>query len=152
MAADKGSLVKVLIGAGAALLMALMLLACFSLGVYVGHRGLLVGTVENFGARPAAGQQPPQPPTGPVEDLPPGRPALVGRVQAITNEGLFIQTEQGPRLVQVDDDAKVQDHRGQELSLKDLRQGVYVAIFGEFTGDGRRLVAETIVVVPPPQP
>lgn len=152
MGADKGPLRKVLIGAGAALLTALMLLAAFSLGVVVGHRGLLVGTVENFGARPAPGQQPLQPPTGPVEDLPPGRPALVGRVGAITNEGLFIQTQQGPRLVQVDDDARVQDHRGQELSLKELRQGVYVAIFGEFSRDGRRLIAETIVVVPAPQP
>jgi hypothetical protein len=71
---------------------------------------------------------------------------------AITNEGLFIQTQQGPRLVQVDDDAKVQDHTGQELSLEDLRQGMHVAIFGEFSRDGRRLIAESIVVVPPPQP
>lgn len=152
MAKDRGVLHNVLVGAGAALLISVMLLGAFSLGVYVGHRGLLVGTLDNFGARPAPGQGPAQPPTGAAQDLPPGRPALVGRVGAITNEGLFIQTPQGPRLVQVEEDTELQDHRGQGLSLADLQRGMHVAIFGEFSADARRLVAETIVVVPPPQP
>jgi len=118
---------------------------------------------QNFGTAPAPGQrrpeapmgpgqQPPQPPAEPERQLPPGNPALVGRVGAITNEGLFIETAQGPRLVQVEKDTKVQDLEGRELSVHDLRQGIHVAIFGEFGPDGRRLNAQTIVIVPPPRP
>lgn len=151
---------KVLIGAGAALLILVMVLGAFSLGVYVGNRGLLAGTLQDYGARRGPGQQPPQPPAGsgqwtpqspagPQQELPPGRPALVGRLGAITNEGLFIQTPQGPRLVQVDEDTKVQDQQGRELSLDDLQQGMQVAIFGNFSSDGRRLIAETVVIVAP---
>jgi hypothetical protein len=151
---------KIGIGCGAALLIFLMVLGAFSLGVVVGNRGLLMGTVQDFGTRPGVGQQPPQPPTGPGQQppegpelqLPAGKPALVGRVGAITNEGLFLQTPQGPRLVEVEKETGVQDQRGQELSLSDLRQGMHVAIFGEFSRDGRRLTAENIIVLPPPQP
>ena len=154
---------KIAMGCGATLLIFLMVLGAFSLGVYVGNRGLLVGTLQNFGTGPAAGQRPLQPRTGPVQQplqdpgvlepqLPPGSPALVGRLGAITNEGLFLETPQGPRLVEVGEDTQVQDRRGQKLSLSDLRQGMQLAIFGEFSRDGRRLTAETIVILPLPQP
>ncbi len=154
---------KVLIGAGAAMLILVMVLAAFSVGVYVGNRGLLVGTLRDFGARLAQEQAPAQPairpeqqlpeaPVGPAQGLPLGPPALVGRVGAVTNEGLIIQTPQGPRLVEVDTDTEVRDVEGQELSLMNVRQGMQVAVFGEFSPNGRRLNAETILVLPPAQP
>jgi hypothetical protein len=153
MSARRETRRKVLIGAGVALLMGMMVLAAFSLGVYVGHQGLLVGTLENFGARAAPDQpRPPQEPSQPAQDLPAGRPALSGKVGGVTNEGLFVRTPQGLRLVQVDDETRVRDRQGRELSLSDLRPDVDVVVFGEFSEDGRTLMARVIVLVPPAQP
>jgi hypothetical protein len=152
MSADSGALRKVLLGIGATVLIALMVLAAFSLGVYVGHGRLLVGTLGNFGAQPAPDQRPPQAPSGPAADLPTARPALVGRIGGVTNEGLLVRTQRGPRLVQVDEDTRVRDRQGRELALGDLRRGTDVAVFGRFSEDGRTLSAETVVLVPPPQP
>jgi hypothetical protein len=130
----------------------MMVLAAFSVGVFVGYQGLLVGTLGNFGARPVADQRPAQAPSVPSPDLPAVRPALTGSVGGVTNEGLFVRTPQGPRLVRVDDDTRVRDRQGRELSLSDLQLGVQVAIFGEFSEDGRTLTAQVIVLVPPVQP
>ncbi len=140
---------KMLVGAGAALLVGMMVLAAFSLGVYVGHQGLLVGTLDNFGARavadqPAAAQQP----SGPAQELPAGTPALVGKVGGITNEGLFVRTVGGLRLVEVGEETRIRNGQGQELAMSDLRPGANVLVFGKFSEDGRSLIAETIVLVP----
>jgi hypothetical protein len=137
-----------LLGAGAALLVGMMVLAAFSLGVYVGHQGLLVGTLDNFGARavadqPAAVQQP----SGPAQELPAATPALVGKVGAITNEGLFVRTMGGLRLVEVGEETRIRNGRGQTLSTSDLRPGANVVVFGEFSEDGRTLLANVIVLV-----
>lgn len=153
MSARSQTLHKVGIGAGAALLIGIMVLGAFSLGVFVGHQGLLVGTVGNLGARPAVDQPAPQAvPSAPLQDLPAGRAALVGTVGGVTNEGLFVRTLQGPRLVEVDEETRVRDRQGRELSFSDLRPGMQVSIFGEFSEDGRTLTAHTIVVVPLAQP
>jgi len=127
-------------------------LAAFSLGVYVGHEGLLVGNVENFGSRPAPDQPPPQAPLRDGQDLPPGRPTLTGKVGGITDEGLFVRAPQGLRLVEVNQETVVQDHQGRPLEITTLRQGVHIAVFAQFSADGRRLMADTIVLVPSPQP
>ena len=129
----------------------MMVLAAFSLGVYVGHEGLLVGTLDDFGARRVPDQRSPQAPLGPTQELPAGRPALVGKVGGITNEGLFVRTAQGPRLVEVNEETRVVGGQGRDLALADLRQGADVAVFGEFSDDGRTLIAEAIVLVPQPQ-
>lgn len=152
MGADRGALGKVFLGIGAALLISLMVLASFSLGVFVGHQGLLMGSLGNFGARPAPDQKPPQAPSGQPEGLPEGRPALVGKLGGITNEGLFVRTAEGVRLVQVNEQTRVRDRQGGELPLEKLRQGVDVAVFGEFSENGRTLTAQTIVVLPLPLP
>jgi hypothetical protein len=52
----------------------------------------------------------------------------------------------------VDDDTRVQDGQRQELSSGDLRHGMHMAIFGEFSSDDRRSIAVTIVVVRPAAP
>jgi hypothetical protein len=152
MTSSRGILRKILIGAGACLLISMMALATFSFGVYVGHEGLLVGSLEAFGSRAAPDQAPPQAPRRDGQDLPPGRPALTGKVGGITNEGLFVRAPQGLRLVEVDEETLVQDHQGRSLEITALRQGMYVAVFGQFSGDGRSLMADTIVLVPSPQP
>jgi hypothetical protein len=149
MSARREMLRKVLVGAGAALLLGMMVLAAFSLGVYVGHRGPLVGTLDNFGARPVADQQvPPQTSSEAAQDLPAGTPALSGKVGSITNEGLFVRTAGGLRLVEVDEETRLRDRQGRALSLSDLRTGVNVVVFGEFSEDGRSLIADVIVLLP----
>jgi hypothetical protein len=153
MDARRAILRKTLVGAGAALLVGMMVLAAFSLGVYVGHQGLLVGTLDNFGARavadqPAAVQQP----SGPAQELPAATPALVGKVGAITNEGLFVRTIGGLRLVEVGEETRIRNGRGQTLSMSDLRPGANVVVYGEFSEDGRTLLANVIVSVPAAQP
>ncbi|HUW96481.1 MAG TPA: hypothetical protein VMW58_11905 [Anaerolineae bacterium] len=152
MSADQGAFRKVLLGMGAVLLISLMVLASFSLGVYVGHQGLLVGSLGNFGARPEGGQRPSQSPSGQPEGLPEARPQLVGRMGGLTNEGLFVRTADGLRLVQVNEQTRVRDRQGGELPLEKLRHGVNVAVFGEFSEDGRTLTAHTIILVPLPLP
>ena len=130
----------------------MMVVAAFSLGVYVGHEGLLVGSLEDFGSRAAPDQAPPQAPPGDVQDLPLGRPTLTGKVGGITNEGLFVRAPRGLRMVEINQETVVQDHQGRALEISTLRQGMYIAVFGQFSADGRRLVADTIVLVPSPQP
>jgi len=152
MSAGQGALGKVLLGMGAVLLISLMILTSFSLGVYVGHQGLLMGSLGNFGARPEGGQRPPQSPSGQPEALPEARPQLVGKMGGLTNEGLFVRTADGIRLVQVNEQTRVRDRQGGELLLEKLRQGVNVAVFGEFSEDGRTLTAQTIVLLPLPLP
>ena len=152
MTSSRGILRKILIGAGAALLISMMTLAAFSIGVYVGHEGLLVGSLENFGSRAAPDQAPPQAPPPDGEDPPQGRPALTGKVGGITNEGLFVRAPHGLRLVEVGEDTVVRDAQGRLLEVTALRQGAHIAVFGQFSADGRRLMADTIVLVPSPQP
>jgi hypothetical protein len=129
----------------------MMILAAFSVGVFVGHQGLLVGTLGNFGARPVADQPPAQASAVPTPNLPAVRPALIGSVGGVTNEGLFVRTAQGPRQVQVDDETRVRDRQGRELALSDLQLGVQVAIYGEFSEDGRTLTAQVILLLAPAQ-
>jgi hypothetical protein len=130
----------------------MMTLGAFSLGVYVGHEGLLVGSLENFGSRAAPDQAPPQAPPGDGQNPPRGRPALTGKVGGITNEGLFVRAPQGLRLVEVGEGTMVRDPQGRLLEVTVLRQGVYVAVFGQFSADGRSLMADTIVLLPSPKP
>jgi hypothetical protein len=152
MSGNRGTLRKALMGMGAVLLISLMVLASFSLGVYVGHQGLLMGSLGNFGARPEPVQPLQQAPPSQPENLREARPALVGRVAGITNEGLFVRTADGLRLVEVNEQTAVRDRQGGELPLDELRQGVNVAVFGAFSDDGRTLTAHIIVLVPLPPP
>ncbi|MFQ6001417.1 MAG: hypothetical protein ACE5LG_07075 [Anaerolineae bacterium] len=126
-----------LVGVGSAFLVSMMLLAAFSVGVYVGSKGWARGALS-----PAGPQQPPQ------QGFPDRRPALQGVVQGVTNEGLIVGTPQGPRLVFVNEDTKVQDREG-EVDRERLQRGTPVAIFGQFSEDGRTLMAEVILILPP---
>jgi hypothetical protein len=73
-------------------------------------------------------------------------------VTGITNGGLFVRAADGLRLVEVNEQTRVQDRQGGEVALDGLRQGVDVAVFGAFSDDGRTLTADTIVLLPLAQP
>lgn len=60
-----------------------------------------------------------------------------------------MKTPQGPRLVLVSSETRVEQHDGKEASLADLRRDMPVAVFGDFGDDDRTLTASVIVILPP---
>jgi hypothetical protein len=145
---------KILIGFGAFIVVAIMVIAAFSLGVYVGERGWTVGSPSIAGAGKAQLPQvqraePNEQPAAPREPLPREKPDLIGAVQSIERRSVTIKTGEGPRLVLVSDETRVRWHDDREASLADLRRNVPVAVFGQFGDDGRALMASVIVILPP---
>jgi len=165
---------KLLVAAGALIIVLIIAIGSFSLGLYVGQHGILPGPPRVSGpGAPGLPGQPPQPLGGPGQpgpgvppgpgaqpppgspgqsnpaerppNLPPGPPDLIGLLQVVDPEGLTIGTPQGPRLVRVDADTQVFDAQGEPLSLEALTVGAHLAVFGHFTDDGRTMVAETVV-------
>ncbi|MBL7063721.1 MAG: hypothetical protein ISS49_05855 [Anaerolineae bacterium] len=145
---------KLLISFGAFIIVAIMVIGAFSLGVYVGERGWTAGSPSMAGVGeqpPPQGQrvEPGKQPTAPREPLPKETPDLIGVVQSVARRSVTIKTGEGPRLVLVSDETRVERAGGQEASLADLRRNVPVAVFGEFSDDGHTLVASVIVILPP---
>ncbi len=140
---------KLLIGFGVFIIVAVMTIGAFSVGLYVGRRGWTAGppsVVGPGGQQPAQGGQPPAAPRGP---LPKEKPDLIGVVQSVANRSLTVRTGQGSRLVLTGDQTRVRRHDGREASLADLRRNMPVAVFGQFSDDGRNLTASIIVILPP---
>jgi hypothetical protein len=166
---------KLLIASGVLTVVSIVAIAAFSLGVYVGERGWTAGPPSiagpGGGLSPGqAGQQPPgdqpgqpsgqpgqspggtgpgQPSLGPPGDLPPGEPEVIGRVRSVAGDSITLQTPQGPRLVTVNDETEVKRAEGEEeASLEDIEPGTRIAVFGQFNGGGKTLVAQVIVILP----
>jgi hypothetical protein len=140
---------KLLIGSGAFIIVAVMTIGAFSMGMYVGERGW---TARPPSIESPGGQQPAQgghQPAAPQEPLPRGKPDLSGAVQSVTKRSVTIRTSEGPRLVLVSDETRVERHDGKEAGLANLRRNIPVAVFGQFGDDGRTLVASVIVILPP---
>jgi hypothetical protein len=133
---------KLLIGGGAFIIVAVMVIGAFSLGIYVGERGWTAGP-------PSIGSSGSHQPAAPQEPLPRGKPDLSGAVQSVTKRSVTIRTSEGPRLVLVSDETRVERHDGKEAGLANLRRNIPVAVFGQFGDDGRTLVASVIVILPP---
>jgi hypothetical protein len=148
---------KFLIAGGVFIVIVIVAIAAFSLGVYVGA-GPGGGPPPDQPGQPPPGGQPGQPPGGspgqpsfgPPGDLPPGRPDVIGRVRSITGDSITLNTPQGPRLVTVNDETEVKRAEGEEeSSLEDIEPGTSIAVFGQFNGGGKTLVAQVIVILPP---
>ncbi len=135
-----------LVAAGAAILVLMLVVAAFSLGVYVGEHGwtregLTYQPQGPGGPLPGGGA----PPAGPGGEP----PALTGRIRVISPHGLELATPDGPRFVEITSATRLEDPEGQEISLHDLARGDIVAVFGEMMpGDGPRLQATRIVLLP----
>jgi len=170
---------KFLIASGVLTVVSIVAIAAFSLGVYVGERGWTAGPPSmagpDGGPPPGQpGQQPPggqpgqpgqpsgqpgqspgggsgQPPFGPPGDLPPGKPEVVGQVRSVAGDSITLHTPQGPRLVTVSDETEVKRAEDEEeASLEDIEPDTHIAVFGQFNGGGKTLVAQVIVILPPP--
>ena len=146
---------KWLLGIGIGLLGTMLLIASFSMGVFVGERGLTREKLQPVGPGgvPAAQQQPaqPVPPDKPQEGN--QVPVLKGIVRRLSRDLITIETKDGTKLVQVSSDTAVRlaENGEREGSLDDVKPGVGVAVIGRMDPDARMLRADTIVVFPLPQ-
>ena len=149
------------IALGAAVLVLMLLAGAFSLGVYIGRHGLSREGLRLQG--PGAAQPGPLAPQGPGAGQPGAlgpqgdipafgaeQPQVVGRVRAVSSESLELATQQGPRLVSLSPETRLEDAQGARLEWTDLRPGAIAAVFGEFSaeGGGRQLLAERVVLLP----
>ena len=135
---------------GAVVLLVVLLTGAFSLGIYVGRHGWGEDGLRYQPAGPEG--QPGAPPGGP-QDFAVDPPDLVGRIRALSQLGIQLATQDGPRIVEVSENTRVEDKDGAPLTLSDLRLGDLIAVFGDFTpGDGQRLVASQIVRLPERKP
>jgi hypothetical protein len=145
---------KMLIGGGAFIIVAIMVIGAFSMGIYVGERGWTAQppSIADAGkVQPPQGQrvEPDKQPVAPKESLPKEKPDLTGVVQSVARGSVAIKTGQGSRLVLVSDETWVRWHDDREARLADLRRNMGVAVFGQFGDDGRTLTASVIVILPP---
>jgi hypothetical protein len=128
---------------GAVVLLVILITGAFSLGIYVGRHGWDEGGLRY---QPAGPEGQPGGPLGGPQDLAGDRPDLTGRIRALSQLGIQLATQNGPRIIEVNEDTRVVDEGGAALTLSDLRLGDLIAIFGDFTpGDGQRLLASHIV-------
>ncbi len=143
---------KLLIAAGAIVIVGMLLFAAFALGVYVGEHGWTRAGLTLQGP----GRGPAKPPPGdggapgPAPPLPGGgrRPDLVGHVRDVFEGTLVLATSDGPRTVELDEHTRVETTEGEPRSLDELERGQRVAVFGRRNGDGQVLVAELLVLLP----
>jgi hypothetical protein len=68
----------------------------------------------------------------------------------VAGDSITLETPQGPRLVRVNGETEVKRAEGgEEVSLEDIEPGTPIAVFGQFNGGGKTLVAQVIVILPP---
>ena len=145
---------KLLIAVGAIVIVGMLLFAAFALGVYVGEHGWTRAGLTLQGP----GRGPAEPPPGDAgapgpPPLPGGgrRPDLVGHIREVFEGTLTLATSDGPRTVELDEHTRVETTEGEPRSLDGLERGQRVAVFGHRNGDGQVLVAELLVLLPPPE-
>ncbi len=141
---------RVLLVAGSALIVSVLLVAAFSLGVYVGEvrsgqRPSLL-TVLNGPAQPGTEAK------APALDFPEGRPTLLGTVQSAMPGALIVRTQAGARTLSLDDQTRLRHYGGRPAQTGDLAAGVRVAVFGEWEPASRQLRASAIVILPAATP
>lgn len=150
---------KVLIAIGAAIIVSMVGIACFSLGVYVGHKGRASALPQQpQPARPGqpGGREPDPEGQAPEAQVQPNRPALIGVVRRTNGATLTVATEQGPRLVTLTGRTKYVRRTAEqalvEIALEEIEVGAGVAVYGRLSQDGRTLVADAVVVLPARRP
>jgi hypothetical protein len=75
---------------------------------------------------------------------------VIGRVRSMTGDNITLNTPQGPRLVTVNGETEVKRTEGEGgVGLEDIEPGTPIAVFGQFNGGGKILVARVIVILPP---
>lgn len=148
---------RLMIVVGAAIMAGIMLVAAFSLGVWVGS-----GRADNPALFGGPGPQAPRPAQGPAagqtRPTGPGQapalgtiaraPDLVGRIQALSGNNLTIEAPGGPRIVRLAPDTEVILPDGSKGQVENLTRGSTVAVVGVTGDDGRSFRAEAIAILP----
>ena len=133
---------------GAVVLLVILMTGAFSLGIYIGRHGWGEDGLRYQPAGPEGG-----PGLDGPRDFAVNPPDLVGRIRALSQLGIQLATQDGPRIIEESENTRVEDKDGTPLKLADLRLGDLIAVFGEFTpGNGRRLAASQIVRLPEREP
>ena len=144
---------KWLLGVGATVLVLMLMIAAFSVGVFVGERGLTAQKHSPERGAPMV-PGPGQPNQGPPPDLPAqddAVPLLRGIVRRVRQNLITLQTGEGPRLIEISLDTVVllRGNGERSGSVEDLKEGVAVAVVGRLDPDTRMLKAATVVVLLP---
>ena len=137
---------------GGILLIVMLMLGSFSIGVYLGRLGTKQEAPGNDAAAP-----PSIPPQNSLQekvgdDIQIHNPDLVGRLKFVGKDGIQLTTEEGNKFVTVDEDTRLWNWSGETLQLRDLGRYDILAVYGDFIDDGRQLLAELIVRLPPRNP
>ena len=138
-----------LIVVGLVLLIGMLIIAAFSIGVYVGEHGW---TTDGFQYHPARNQPATQPDGNQFPpNTPPGRPQIIGRVQHITQRTMRIATQKGIRTVLLQEETRYLNANGESIPPDAIQEGDVVAIYGRFAkNDGGQFYSGAIVLLSPP--
>ncbi len=96
------------------------------------------------GRAPAGGRDTIKPPPG----FPQDKPDLIGRIRAVSESTLTLDTPQGPRTVLVTETTRFGQPNGEAISRDDLTRGTVVAVFGEPGPYRHSLVARFVLILP----
>lgn len=124
MVANRGLIIL-----GAGLIALTLICGSCSVGVYVGRHGLSAEGLRlapNVPNQPAAGDGAVRPP-----GLPMGDPDVIGLIRTGSVDGIELATREGPREIQFDQNTVLFEPGGRVLTLRDLRPGDVLAVYGE---------------------
>jgi len=146
---------------GLVIILAMLVSAAFSLGVYVGKHGWArtgLGYQPGRNAPPPAdpkprelnpspdGKQSQQNQPGP----PPGPPQIIGRLRAVREDLLVLNTPDGIREITFTPETRFIKHTGDTLSFEDLKMGEIYGVFGRLIpDDGGSFQADILILLPP---
>lgn len=140
---------RVLLVLGGVLLVCLMVIAAFSLGVYVGDTRR-APTAGDLLGRPFDRLNPPAAANMPLAVLSklPRTPDFAGQVLSTRGNVVTVRTAQGDRTVALDEFSQVVRPDGTPGTPADIGAGRVIAVVGNPGPGGRAIIAEAIGILP----
>ncbi len=127
------------------LLQIILLVAAFSLGVYVERYGLTRDGLDTN----SAGARAPSPTA--TRPLPAGLtepPQMISRIVSVKAGQIDLITPDGPFPIFVDDETRYEQVNGTPLDISGLQPQMVVAVYGVYAADMASIDAERVVVLP----
>ena len=138
-----------LIIVGMVVIVGMLVIAAFSVGVYVGEHGWTSGGLryQPRGHSPPKGDSPPARPG--IPGLPPGPPQIIGRLQVKSSKTILLDTRNGPRHIALTPETRFMNSAGDDLNLEDLQIGDILGVFGRYDPAAGVFQAEIVLRLPP---
>jgi hypothetical protein len=76
---------------------------------------------------------------------------VIGRIRGNFEGTLALATVDGPRTVELSDRTRFETHEGKAISGDTLQEGQGVAVFGHRSADRHVLIADVVILLPPPE-